>query len=219
VQDRPSPLTDILGGPLPSGRHSLTRDTVLASQRGRLLDAMAEAIAEHGYGATTIAHVVSRAGVSRKTFYEHFADKQDCFLAMYDIGIAFVLGRIVEELDEQGDARDRIVVGLKTFLSVLSDEPAFCRAIVLEVQTAGPEGLSRRRAVLKVFSDRYLEVNRQARATDPGIAPLSDDIALGLVGAILELVATRVEDGRTSELAELTEPLTEIVVRNVLARA
>ena len=219
MQDRPAQLTDILGGPLPSGRHSLTRDTVLASQRGRLLDAMAEAIAEHGYGATTIAHVVSRAGVSRKTFYEHFTDKQDCFLAMYDIGIAFVLGRIVEELDEQGDLRERLVVGLRTFLSVLSEEPAFCRAIVLEVQTAGPEGLARRRTVLKVFSDRYLDVNRQARATDPGIAPLSDEIALGLVGAILELVGTRVEDGRTSELAELTEPLSEFVVRNVLARA
>lgn len=219
MQDRPAALTDILGGPLPSGRHSLTRDTVLASQRGRLLDAMAEAVAEHGYGATTIAHVVSRAGVSRKTFYEHFADKQACFLAMYDIGIAFVLGRIVEELGEQDDLRGRLVVGLKTFLSVLSEEPAFCRAIVLEVQTAGPEGLARRRGVIKIFADRYLDVNRQARAIDPAVEPLSDEIALGLVGAILELVGTRVEEGRTAELAELTKPLSEFVIRNVLARA
>ena len=90
VQDRPAPLSDIVDGPLPSGRHSLTRDAVLASQRGRLLDAMAEAVAEHSYGATTIAHVVSHAGVSRKTFYEHFRDKEHCFLAMYDTGIAFV---------------------------------------------------------------------------------------------------------------------------------
>ena len=55
---------------------------------------MAEAVAEHSYGATTIAHVVSHAGVSRKTFYEHFRDKEHCFLAMYDTGIAFVLGRL-----------------------------------------------------------------------------------------------------------------------------
>lgn len=219
MQDRPAALTDIVDGPLPSGRHSLTRDTVLASQRGRLLDAMAEAVAEHGYGATTIAHVVSGAGVSRKTFYEHFSDKQDCFLAMYDTGIAFVLGRIVEELDDQQDLRARLVVGLRTFLSVLSEEPAFCRAIILEVQAAGPEGLARRRAVLKVFSDRYLEVNRQARAIDPAVEELSDEVALGLVGAILELVATRVEEGRVSELPELTESLTSFVVRNVLARA
>jgi AcrR family transcriptional regulator len=218
MQDRPALLPDALGGPLPSGRHSLTRDAVLASQRGRLLDAMAEAVAEHGYGSTTIAHVVSRAGVSRKTFYEHFADKQDCFLAMYDIGIAFVLGRIVEELDDDLDVRERLVVGLRTFLTVLSEEPAFCRSIVLEVQVAGPPGLARRRAVLAAFSDRYVEVNRQARAEDPTVVPLSDEVALGIVGAILELVSTRVEDGRIAELPELAAPLTEFVVRNVLAR-
>jgi len=218
VQDRPSPLTDIIDGPLPSGRHSLTRDVVLASQRGRLLDAMAEAVAEHSYGATTIAHVVSHAGVSRKTFYEHFRDKEHCFLAMYDTGIAFVVGRLTEALEAAEDPRERLVEGLRTFLTVLSEEPAFCRSIVLEVYAAGPAGLARRRAVLQVFAGRYIEVNRQARESDPEIEPLQGDVALGVVGAILELVSTRVEEGRTSELAELTEPLSEFVVRNVLPR-
>jgi AcrR family transcriptional regulator len=218
VQDRPSPLTDIIDGPLPSGRHSLTRDAVLASQRGRLLDAMAEAVAEHSYGATTIAHVVSHAGVSRKTFYEHFRDKEHCFLAMYDTGIAFVVGRLTEALEAAEDPRERLIEGLRTFLVVLSEEPAFCRSIVLEVYAAGPVGLARRRAVLQVFAGRYIEVNRQARETDPEIEPLPGDVALAVVGAILELVSTRVEEGRTSELAELTEPLSEFVVRNVLAR-
>ena len=219
MQDRPSPLSDIIDGPLPSGRHSLTRDVVLASQRGRLLDAMAEAVAEHSYGATTIAHVVSRAGVSRKTFYEHFRDKEHCFLAMYDTGIAFVLGRLTEALEAAEGPRERLVDGVKTFLTVLADEPAFCKAIVLEVYAAGPVGLARRRAVLQVFAGRYLEVNRQAREEDPDVVPLSGDVALGLVGAILECVSTRVEEGRTAELAELTEPLSEFVIRNVLATA
>src|SRR5262245_57415806 len=83
---------------LPHGHHSLTREVVLASQRGRLIDAMAQAVAEHGYGATTVARVVSRAGVSRKTFYEHFSDKEDCLLALYDTAIGYVLGRIDEAL-------------------------------------------------------------------------------------------------------------------------
>ena len=219
MQDRPSPLSDIIDGPLPSGRHSLTREAVLASQRGRLLDAMAEAVAEHSYGATTIAHVVSRAGVSRKTFYEHFRDKEHCFLAMYDTGIAFVLGRLTEALEAADEPRQRLVEGVRTFLAVLADEPAFCRAIVLEVYAAGPAGLARRRAVLQVFAGRYLEVNRQAREQDAGIVPLSGDVALGLVGAILECVSTRVEEGRTAELPELTKPLSEFVIRNVLATA
>jgi AcrR family transcriptional regulator len=178
---------------------------------------MAEAVAEHSYGATTIAHVVSRAGVSRKTFYEHFRDKEHCFLAMYDTGIAFVLGRLTEALDAAQDPRERLVSGLREFLTVLADEPAFCRSIVLEVYAAGPIGLARRRAVLQVFAGRYLEVNRQAREEDPDVEPLSGDVALGLVGAILECVSTRVEEGRTAELTELTEPLSEFVIRNVLA--
>ena len=177
---------------------------------------MAEAVAEHSYGATTIAHVVSQAGVSRKTFYEHFRDKEHCFLAMYDTGIAFVVGRLTEALEATEDPRERLVAGLNTFLSVLADEPAFCRAIVLEVYAAGPAGLARRRAVLQVFAGRYLEVNRQARDEDPDIGPLAGDVALGVVGAILELVSTRVEEGRTAELADLTDPLADFVIRNVL---
>jgi AcrR family transcriptional regulator len=189
---------------------------VLASQRGRLLDAMAEAVAEHSYGGTTIAHVVSHAGVSRKTFYEHFRDKEHCFLAMYDIGIAFVLGRLTEALEAEEDPRERLVAGLRTFLEVLSEEPAFCRSIVLEVYAAGPAGIARRRAVLQVFAGRYLEVNRQAREADPDVEPLTGEVALGVVGAILEAVSDRIEEGRTADLVELTDPLAEFVVRNVL---
>jgi AcrR family transcriptional regulator len=213
---RPEPLVDILEGPLPSGRHSLTREAVLESQRGRLLDAMAEAVAEHGYGATTIAHVVSHAGVSRKTFYEHFRDKEHCFLAMYDTGIAFVLGRLTETLEAEENPRKRLVAGLRTFLEVLSEEPAFCRAIIVEVYAAGPAGIARRRVVLQVFAGRYMEVNREARESDPDIEPLSGEVALGVVGAILEAVSSRIEEGRTADLPELTDALGEFVVRNVL---
>jgi AcrR family transcriptional regulator len=177
---------------------------------------MAEAVAEHSYGATTIAHVVSHAGVSRKTFYEHFRDKEHCFLAMYDTGISFVLGRLVEALEAAPDPRARLVEGLRTFLTVLSEEPAFCQAIVLEVYAVGPAGVAKRRAVLQVFAGRYLEVNRQAREADSSIEPLSGDVALGVVGAILECVASRIEENRVDELPELTDSLSDFVIRNVL---
>jgi AcrR family transcriptional regulator len=205
-------------GPLPTGRHSLSREDVLASQRGRLLDAMADAVAEHGYGATTVAHVVALAGVSRKTFYEHFADKEDCFLALYDAGIAYVLGRIADALgDETADdaPRARVAVGMLAFLTVLAEEPAFSRAIILEVHAAGAQAIARRRDTLEVFAQRYEEVNALARAQDPSVPPLSHDIALAVVGAILELVAIRVADGESAQLPQLTEPLTEFVLRQV----
>ena len=69
---------------LPRGSHGLDRDVVEASQRTRLLEAVGRAVAERGYAAATIDDVVRRAGVSKKTFYDHFADKQDCFLAAYE---------------------------------------------------------------------------------------------------------------------------------------
>ena len=209
-------------GPLPAGRHSLTREVVLASQRGRLLDAMAQAVSDHGYGATTVAHVVALAGVSRKTFYEHFGDKEECFLALYDTGIAFVLQRIIEALgdeDADSDPRARVVAGLEAFLAVLAEEAAFSRAIIREVHAAGPRALARRRATLEVFAQRYEQINADARAKDPSIAPLSHDIALALVGAISELVAIRIDDGQTGRLPELTESLADFAARHVVSRA
>ena len=135
---------------------------------------------------------------------------------MYDTGIAFVLGRLAEALETAEDPRQRLVSGLRTFLTVLADEPAFCRSIVLEIYAVGPTGVSKRRAVLQVFAGRYLEVNRQAREEDPDVEPLSGDVALGLVGAILECVASRVEEGRAKELPDLMDTLSDFVIRNVL---
>jgi AcrR family transcriptional regulator len=218
MQASSSAIYEFPVGPLPSGRHSLTRETVLASQRGRLLDAMAQAVAEHGYGSTTIAHVVSRAGVSRKTFYDHFSDKNDCFLAMYDTGIGFLLQRVSDTIEGQEDPHSRLVVGLQAVLSILSAEPAFCRAIIVEVHAAGPEALARRRAVVSVFADRYLDANRQARKNGSKIAELSVDKALAVVGGILDLISTRVEADRTETLPELADELTSFAVHNVLPR-
>jgi AcrR family transcriptional regulator len=209
-------------GQLPAGRHSLTREVVLASQRGRLLDAMAQAVADRGYGATTVAHVVARAGVSRKTFYEHFSDKEDCFLALYDTGIAYVLGRIVEAVGDgsfDSEPHARLAAGLQAFLDVLAEEPAFSRAIIREVHAAGAQAAARRRATLEAFAQRYEEINAQVRAKDPSIPPLGHDAALAVVGAILELVAIWIDDDRARRLRELTGLLTDFVERHVAPRA
>jgi AcrR family transcriptional regulator len=220
----PSRVVDFRGervvpaGPLPAGRHALTREVVLASQRGRLLDAMAGAVAEHGYGGATVAHVVGGAGVSRKTFYEHFADKEDAFLALYDTAIAYVLARIVEATgagEGEAEPRARIAAGLEAFLAVLAEEPAMSRAIVLEAHAAGPRALARRRAALEAFAGRYEDINAQARARDSSVPELSPEIARALVGGVLELVAARIEAGETARLGELAGPLTGLVTAHV----
>src|SRR3954451_22759007 len=95
--------------PLPRGPHGLERDVVLASQRGRMLGAMAEAVARKTYAGTTVADVVAGAGVSRKTFYEHFSDKEECFLSAFDAGVDMLLEAITRA---QPPADDSTWLGL-----------------------------------------------------------------------------------------------------------
>src|SRR3954471_7256007 len=107
---------------LPRGPHRLEREVVLASQRGRLLDAIAKVVAEKGYAATSVADVIELAGVSRKTFYEHFRDKEACFLAAYDAGVDILLAT----MREAGDTRSRV----RAYLETLAAEPDFARTFL-----------------------------------------------------------------------------------------
>ena len=110
------------------------------------------------------------------------------------------------------------MVGLQAVLSILSAEPAFCRAIIVEVHAAGPEALARRRAVVSVFADRYLDATVRPARTARRSRELSVDKALAVVGGILDLISTRVEADRTETLPELADELTSFAVHNVLPR-
>src|SRR3954449_5882078 len=85
---------------LPKGRHGLSRAFIAHNQRERLLDAIANVVAEKGYAATRVADITDYAGVSRKTFYELFTDKEDCFLAAYDAITALLMDRMARGLTE-----------------------------------------------------------------------------------------------------------------------
>jgi AcrR family transcriptional regulator len=182
--------------PLPRGPHRLEREVVLASQHGRLLDAIAQVVAEKGYAATTVADVIDRAGVSRKTFYEHFRDKEACFLAAYDAGVDILLAT----MRQAGDTRGRV----RAYLQTLAAEPAFARTFLIEVAAAGPEALRRRRLVHEAVA----AFTAEGAPTDnvPPEAPLA------AVGATQEVVTRWVEDGRTAELPELEDAIVHVYV-------
>src|SRR4051794_30309297 len=169
----------------PAGPHGLAREVVAASQRGRLIEAIAHVVADKGYPQTTVADVIERAGVSRKTFYEHFRDKETCFLAAYDTGVAVLLDTV--------RAAEGIRGRVRAYLGLLAAEPAFARTFLIEVQAAGPEALQRRREVHDAFA-----------------AFLGGDLALAAVGATQELVTRWVEDGRTADLLALEDALVRV---------
>lgn len=198
---------------LPSGRHGLTREAVVASQRGRLVDAMAEVVAEKGYAATTVADVVERAGVSRRTFYEQFADKEGCFLAAYDVGLAAVLGRIRDAVETAPAPgwRELARSGVEAFLALLAAEPAFARALQVEILTAGPAALERRAGMLTMFSGVWRNVHERARAEDPAVPELPDEVFTILTAGLEELIRDCIRTRGTAALPELAQPILRTV--------
>src|SRR5919112_6755032 len=182
---------------LPRGSHGLDRDVVEASQRTRLLEAVGRAVAERGYAAATIDDIVRRAGVSKATFYDHFADKQDCFLAAYEAASEELLERVQEAHASHADWLGRTRAGIRAYLRWLAAEPALARVFLIEVAAAGPQALERREAL----RDRYAELLRELQ--DPRIG-VPDEIFHAVVAAADDLVVRRLREG--SDLLEL-EPI------------
>jgi AcrR family transcriptional regulator len=196
--------------PLPRGPHTLSRDEVLASQRGRMIEAMAETVAEKGYSATTVADVVARAGVSRKTFYEHFGDREECFLAAYDAAVDALFGAVAERVaggEPADDWRARVRAGVRAYLEALAAEPAFARTFLVEVRVAGPRAQARRADVHARFVDFLRSQSVLARQDHPWLPAVPDAVYVAIVGGMDEVVSTWVADGRTADLAQLEPDL------------
>ena len=123
---------------LPRGSHGLDRELVVASQRTRLLEAVGRAVADKGYAGATIDDIVRGAGVSKKTFYEHFRDKEDCFLAAYEAAAGELFERVRAAQHEPGDWLERARAGIRAYLRWLAGDPALARVFLIEVAAAGP---------------------------------------------------------------------------------
>jgi AcrR family transcriptional regulator len=194
---------------LPRGPHKLTRAEVVRSQRDRLITAMAEAMAENGYAQTSVADVLRRARVSRETFYQQFASKQDCFIAAYEQAAGAILAGLREASRGSGTQLERFGHAIGSYLDGLAAEPAFARVYLLEVYAAGPAALEQRAVVQRRFADLMAD---GLGAKDP-----TERFACEvLVAGISALVTARLAAGDVEGLRALREPLTELV-REALA--
>ncbi len=189
---------------LPRGSHRLTREQVLSSQRGRMLAAIGEAVAERGYAKTPVAEIIKRAGVSRETFYEQFADKEGCFLAALDTGTEAMLQAIA------ADGVDDLATVLRRYLEALAGEPAFARAFLVEAYAAGPRAIERRVAINGQFVDTVAALLGARRKSDRFACEM-------LVAAISSMVTMRVAAGHAETLPDLHAPIMQEVRRGPLA--
>ncbi|MBB4661360.1 TetR/AcrR family transcriptional regulator [Conexibacter arvalis] len=197
----PAPWTQQPGRQLPAGRHGLSRDFVAQSQRERILDALVACVAEQGYPETRVTDLIARSGVSRKTFYEHFADKEECFLAAYDMAVSLLMGGVTQAFEQEDDWVDAIRAALRAFLGFLADHPDLTRLCIVDVHAVGPRALARRDAAVRGFYYLLDAGRADAPRALPGLT------AEAVTGGMYEIVYGRVLRGTIDELPRLLPEL------------
>lgn len=183
-------------------------------QRDRMLRAVVAAVAERGYAHVTVGDVVSRASVSRRTFYEHFTDKQDCFLAAYRHGAERLAIRVVTAGDARARAgagwEDRLRAGLQAYAATHASDPRFARTLLVDVLGAGQEAVELRGQLHELFVERFAALSREASEEDPSIRPVPRVLLRALVGGISELVTEHILTEGGDSLRDLTPVLVEL---------
>jgi AcrR family transcriptional regulator len=191
---------------IPGGHHGLTAEEVAESQRARILEAMRATIAEHGYSGASVADVIKRAGVSRKTFYAQFTDKEDCFLTIYDEQ----MGRLQAVARDAFDAQDEWVpalrAGVTALLTALAYDPAVARLCFVDVLAAGPHAAEARNAAMREL-EAILELGRGGEASSGDGDPTPRALGRSMVGGLGEVLYQEIVAARADQLPGLLPEL------------
>jgi AcrR family transcriptional regulator len=170
------------------------RQQVADIQRTRMLGAMVEQVAEHGAANAAVAHVVARSGVSRRTFYEIFKDREDCFLAAFDEAVQQIAAVVVPAYEQPGTWRSKLRAALTALLESLAADPATGRLLVVESLAAGVGARERRQNVLL----QIIPIIDQGRTGGKAGTEPPALTAEGIVGGVLSVLHARLADSPTS---------------------
>jgi AcrR family transcriptional regulator len=187
---------------LPRGPHRLSRTQVVEHQRERMLAAVVGAAAARGYGSTTIGDITRRARVSRDTFYEQFAGKQQCFLVAYDAITRELLKQMVAVGTSEPSYVENMRNGVRAYLRFWSERPDAARACTLEVTAVGREALAHQERTLRSFARLYRAIADRSRVEQPELPAIPDIVPRAIVVATLELITEYVREDRVSSLPE-----------------
>lgn len=187
--------------PLPRGRHGMAREDVTSAQRARIFGGLVHAVAERGYGSTPVAEIIRRAGVSRETFYQLFASKQDCFLECLDEATtSFIALLAADRPADDVQARDKFARLLDTYLSTLADDPDRARVFLVEVYAAGPDAIVARTGVQELFVDAIIAE----------LGPVDRFACESLVAAVAGRVTMLLASDDPEGIRELSAPYVEL---------
>ena len=166
---------------------------------------MVEAVARHGFAATTLTELVTLAGVSKSTFYKHFDSKQSCFLAAFDSIVTEVAERVGATFREGGDFRERLTAALTTFLETAANEPAAASLVAIESLTLGGAAVAHRERAAESFQ----ALIRQSFDHSPSAVPVSDLTVRAIVAGIRGVVYRRLRADEAARLPGLVDELVE----------
>ncbi len=195
------------------GRHAPPPEVRLPLQRERLLRAAAREFAERGYAGASSESISRRAGMSKATFYEHFANKEECMLALFDMGAELVQNAMAEAARNApvGDARERVRAGTRAFLGALAEHPEFAQTLLVEIIGAGPRAAQRRDQILEAFAGVVDAENAAAARRGLMRRFSSPDDSFAVVGAVTELVSRQVRLGVPEHMLDLASVIDRLI--------
>lgn len=196
---------------LPRRPHSSVREELRASQRGRLICAVTDSVAAKGYAATSVADVLALAGVSRRTFYEHFEDKEACFLAAYDAGAEAIFDAMAEAAQRIQSWQETLDSVFSTWLDFLEADLAFTRAHMIEFWAAGDAARERWTKRRDRTAGLLRLLHERAREEDPAIVAVSDTVVAAVVGGVNRVVISHVLAGSDEPLTRLKPELLRFI--------
>lgn len=194
---------------LPRGPHGLTREEIAATQRQRMLSAALELLADKGL-ATTVADITAHARVSRKTFYEHFADREDCLLAVYDSCNDALLHHLLATDDATADPIDRLRATVHAYLDFLAASPTLARAALVEGPTTGPRAIQHCAESRRALATLVRTWHESARSARPDYPEVPATTYTALAGAMHELTFQHVIAGHAAQLRDLEPALINV---------
>ena len=193
---------------LPPGRHLLPSDFVADNQRSRILYAVSELVAESGYQKTTIELIAKTARVALSTFYEHFASKEECFIAAFDADVEAASEIYEEFLDPDMPWAEQISYGLEIFVEMVVAEPTRAKLCLVASQSAGGAAFARYQETLERVAPKL----REGRGLNPLSAKMPDGLEAALAGGIAWLVHQRLAKGEVEEIKGLLPEMIQLTL-------
>jgi AcrR family transcriptional regulator len=204
---------------VPRGRHAPPLEVRLGVQRERLFMAAATVFAHNGYADASAEAIARQAGMSKATFYEHFANKEECILALVDAATAATRTAVADSVENtERNFEARVHARVRAFFESVAGFPDIARVVLVEIIGVGPRGSERRDAMLQEFADFLDEENARAHAAYGAPRFAERDDAYAIVGAIVELASRQVRTGVPADIRAL-EPVVERVIAGVLEQS